>query len=210
MKYLSMACLLVASLALVTGVRAEPPEGEKESAPQELPKCPVSGKAVDFSVSAETDDGPVFFCCKRCIGQFQKDPASLADAVAEQRKALDRFPKVQLTCPISGKPINKEVFTEIDGQKYYACCKKCIPMLESDFDKYKAKLAGSYTYQAKCPVSGEEISPSASAALEGGDKVYFCCKRCIKAFEDDPAKFAPKLQEQGFSLLAKKAVSGSG
>ncbi len=210
MKYLSIACLFVASLALVTGVRAEPPEGEKESTPQKLPTCPVSGEAVDFSVSAETDDGPVFFCCKRCIRQFQKDPASLADAVAEQRKALDRLPRVQVTCLISGKPVDKEAFTEIDGQRYYACCEKCIPMLESDFDKYSAKLAGSYTYQAKCPVSGKEINPSAFAALEGGDKGYFCCKRCVKVFEADPAKFVPKLQEQGFSLLAKKAVSGSG
>ncbi|MEE9295030.1 MAG: hypothetical protein V3W34_08755 [Phycisphaerae bacterium] len=210
MKYLSIACLLVTSLALVTGIRAEPPVGEKESAPQELLKCPVSGKAVDFSVSAETDDGPVFFCCKRCSRRFQKDPGSLADAVAEQRKALDRLPKVQVTCLISGKPVDKEAFTEIGGQKYYACCEKCIPELESNFDKYKAKLAGSYTYQAKCPVSGKEINPSAFTALEGGDKVYFCCKRCLKAFDDNPAKFAPKLQEQGFSLLAKKAVSGSG
>ena len=65
---------------------------------------------------------------------------------------------------------------------------------------------------AKCPVSGHECDPSASADLDGG-KVYFCCEKCVAAFEGESAKFAAKAHQQMVStgqLVQRAARSVAG
>ena len=173
---------------------------EKAEKPAAMPLCPVSGKPVNFAVSVMADDGPVYFCCPACPEKYQADPKKFAEKVAEQRKLLAAMPRVQVTCPVSGKPVDEKVFVEKDGKKIYFCCKDCPPLYEKDPAKYAAKLAGAYSYQTKCPVSGEDISPKSFATLEGGMKIYFCCGGCIPSFEKDPAKYTPKLKEQGITL----------
>jgi hypothetical protein len=48
---------------------------------------------------------------------------------------------------------------------------------------------------AKCPVSGEAVSADQSVAYRDA-KVYFCCDKCLAAFEKDSAKHAPKANLQ--------------
>ncbi|MFM7412171.1 MAG: hypothetical protein ACKO6E_03005 [Planctomycetota bacterium] len=48
---------------------------------------------------------------------------------------------------------------------------------------------------AACPVSGHGCDPGASADFDGG-KVYFCCEKCIGAFEGETTKFAAKAHQQ--------------
>jgi len=48
---------------------------------------------------------------------------------------------------------------------------------------------------ATCPVSGHGCDPSASADFDGGT-VYFCCEKCVGAFNGDSAKFAAKAHQQ--------------
>jgi YHS domain-containing protein len=175
-------------------------KGEKKAEKPAMPLCPVSGKPIDFGVSVMAEDGPVYFCCPACPEKYKADTKKFADKVAEQRKALAAMPKVQVTCPVSGKMIDKKVFIEKDGKKIYFCCKDCPAPYEKDPAKYAAKLAGAYTYQTKCPVTGEDISPGAFATLDTGMKIYFCCGGCIPKFEKDPAKYTPKLKEQGITL----------
>ncbi|MCE9629409.1 MAG: hypothetical protein K8S94_01635 [Planctomycetia bacterium] len=64
---------------------------------------------------------------------------------------------------------------------------------------------------AKCPVSGHECDPAASADVAGG-KVYFCCEKCVAAFTGDPAKFTPKAHQQMVSTgqLVQKGCPFSG
>ncbi|RMF77332.1 MAG: hypothetical protein D6744_11455, partial [Planctomycetota bacterium] len=35
-----------------------------------LPNCPVSGEPIDFLSAIETDEGPVYFCCKMCMKKY--------------------------------------------------------------------------------------------------------------------------------------------
>ncbi len=174
-----------------------------------IPNCPVMGKPIDFSVSAATKDGPAFLCCKRCAGRFEGNPAKYDAKVKDQRKALAKFDRVQVTCPISGNPIDPTAFAEIKGQKIYACCKDCVGKIESDFDNIQGKMAASYTYQTKCPVMGETINPKVSTTLESGEKVYFCCKRCIGGFKADPARYAPNLKAQNYGALSRKIAAAA-
>ena len=64
---------------------------------------------------------------------------------------------------------------------------------------------------AKCPVSGHECDPLASANLDGG-KVYFCCDNCAGAFKGDSAKFTAKAHQQMVSTgqLTQKCCPLSG
>src|SRR5690554_6927351 len=101
-----VACVLSA-LGLVAvlspSVRAE--EGDaKAEAP--LPQCPVMDESVDPSLKLATDDGPVYFCCARCVEKFNEHPDRFAERVAKQREALKDLPKVQVICPVSHEPID--------------------------------------------------------------------------------------------------------
>ena len=64
---------------------------------------------------------------------------------------------------------------------------------------------------ATCPVSGHGCDPAASADFDGGT-VYFCCEKCVGAFEGDSAKFAAKAHQQMVSTgeLVQKGCPLSG
>ncbi len=46
----------------------------------------------------------------------------------------------QTVCPITGKPINKDVYTEYEGKKVYFCCPACKSKFEKNPEKYVSKL----------------------------------------------------------------------
>ncbi len=196
-----VATSLIAALAQSAD---EPKTKGATEAKQELPKCPVRGEPINLAVSMATDDGPVFFCCSQCIQKFEAEPKKYAEKVVAQRKSLEKLPRVQLTCAISGESVNTTVFVEEKGQKVYFCCKNCRGKYEKDRAKYAGKLANSFTYQTKCPVTGKAIDPEVSAKAPAGETVYFCCKNCLDKFGKEPAKYAPKLEEQGLRLDLSK------
>ena len=172
-------------------------EGTNKSA---TPICPVMDGPIDFSVRVATRDGPVYFCCKDCLKKHQARPKKYTIKVAEQRKAMAALPKVQVTCPVSGKTVDEKVSIEHDGRKVYFCCKDCVSKFKRNPAKYKAGLAGSYAYQTKCPVMGGDIDPAAFATLPDGKKVFFCCPGCDKKFLKDPAKYAAQPDAQGIKI----------
>jgi len=90
-----------------------------------VPMCPIMGEPVNYFVNTQTDDGPVYFCCKGCIKKFNKKPAKYAAKVAEQKAVLAKLPKVQVACPVSGEVVDTEVTVDHNGEKVAFCCKKC-------------------------------------------------------------------------------------
>jgi YHS domain-containing protein len=196
-------CAFLLAAAFSTGWTLALAAEDKEKKPVQPVNCPVTGKPANLLISVATDDGPVFFCSDACIDAYKKDPAKYAAKVAEQRKTLADRPKVQVTCPVSGNPVDKKVFIEQDGQKVYFCCKDCIDKFKADTAKYKAKLANSYSYQLKCPVMGGDIDPASFMDLTNGWRVYFCCPNCAGPLTKEPDKYLPKLADQGILVDAK-------
>ena len=184
--------------------------GKHEEKASKLPLCPVMGDPVDFSVRTMTDDGPVYFCCENCIEKFNKNPDKYAKKVATQRKALRALPRVQVSCPLSGDPIDTKVVFERAGTKVFFCCDNCKGKYEKDPAKYASKLEASYTYQTRCPVMGAEIDPTAFVDLPTGQRVYFCCQACDDKLLKDPEKYAPKLAAQGINVDVAKLKGGQG
>lgn len=70
--------------------------------------------------SADTPTNPA--------GEVQKAAGTVASTVS------------QTTCPIMGKPIDKSVFTEYQGQKVYFCCPGCIEKFKAEPEKYTKDL----------------------------------------------------------------------
>ena len=54
-------------------------------------------------------------------------------------KAIEHNCKAAMTCPISGKPANKEFSSEYNGQKVFFCCADCKAAFDKDPAKYAAK-----------------------------------------------------------------------
>ncbi len=165
-----------------------------------MPQCPIMDEPANLAFRASTDEGPAFFCCDSCLAKYGKDPAKYAAKVAAQRQAMADRPAIQVTCPVTGEPVDGKTSVEQNGRKVSFCCKGCASKYEKDPGKYAAALANSYSYQTKCPVMGGEISPQAFTTIKTGQKIYFCCSACEKKFYDDPAKYASKLAAQGFVL----------
>jgi YHS domain-containing protein len=201
---LSVGAMVVgAGLLAVQAAPKKAPAGDKKVTAAQI-NCPVMGDAVNFYVHTDTSEGPVYFCCNKCIEKFNGNKAKYETKAAEQRKLLAELPKTQVTCPVSGDPVDPKVSTDYNGEKVQFCCKKCVEPFTKDAAKYKAKLAASYTYQTKCPISGEPIDPKASAKMPAGETVYFCCTKCAAKMKADPAKYAKSLQKQGYELDLEK------
>lgn len=167
-------------------------------------KCPVSGEPANLYTSLATDNGPVFFCCDHCIKDYQAAPDKFTEAAAEQQKALSNREKIQVTCPVSGKPVAPNTARTFDGQSVSFCCEKCPDKYAAAPAEYKKALANSYTYQTVCPVSGKPISAASSVTVTSGETVYLCCKMCIGKFKEDSAKYTDNLLSQGYHLNAPK------
>ncbi len=181
----------------VLAVRAESDGGA-------IPNCPIMGEPIDFSVSTDTPDGPVYFCCGGCIKKYNANPEKYAKLVADQRKILAKRDKVQVKCPVTGEPTNPEISAKHDGKDVSFCSKGCLKKFVADPAKYKSGLANAYTYQTKCPVMGGTVIPSSFTKLPTGQTIYYCCGGCEDKFTGNLAKYAPVLAAQGININVAK------
>jgi YHS domain-containing protein len=46
----------------------------------------------------------------------------------------------QTECPVTGGPINKDIFTVYEGKKVYFCCEGCKRAFDKNPEKYIGKL----------------------------------------------------------------------
>ncbi len=125
-----------------------------------LPKvqvtCPVMGGVVDKKVSTTIQGQKILFCCKGCIGKFEKNPAKYAAALANSYT-------YQTKCPVMGGTIDPKAAIElVDGRKIYFCCAGCDKKLAQNPEKYLPKLAAQGV-----GVSAKDLAGAKSAAGSG-------------------------------------------
>src|SRR5436189_6118494 len=56
--------------------------------------------------------------------------------------------------------------------------------------------AAKKEFKATCPVSGKPAGEDHMVVAKNGDKVYFCCDNCPKAYKANPKKFDTKVNAQ--------------
>ncbi|HEX5472918.1 MAG TPA: YHS domain-containing protein [Lacipirellulaceae bacterium] len=189
--------LSAAMLLAVSGLQA----AQEESATKEFKAtCPVSGKAAseDHVVKLKNGD-KVYFCCDNCPKAFKAHPKKYTAQV--NRQLLETGQVVQVACPFTGKPVNKDTLVDVGEAKAGFCCKNCAAKYAKADDAQKLKLMFSpaafkkgFTHQTKCPVSGKPIDPEHFVEYKG-KKVYFCCPHCPEAFKANPEKYLSKLPQ---------------
>ncbi len=107
--------------------------------------------------------------------------------------------KNQTHCPVMGGKIDSTVYTDIQGQRVYHCCPMCSAKLKTDPDKYFKKAAEEgvlfENIQTTCPVSGEKLEDKSVYTDYEGRRIAFCCKKCRGTFNEDPAKYLKKLDQ---------------
>ncbi len=112
---LCLAALAVVALVAASSLRA---------ADAPALKCPVSGKAVDASKTADFNGGKVAFCCGNCPKAFAADSkkyAAKANLQLVQSKQL-----TQVKCPLTGKDCAPDKAVEVEGVKVGLCCAGCL------------------------------------------------------------------------------------
>ena len=55
-----------------------------------------------------------------------------------EKKAKDTG--AQIECPVMGDPVDKDIYTDYNGEKIYFCCEYCIDKFKEDPEKYMKKI----------------------------------------------------------------------
>jgi YHS domain-containing protein len=199
----SFVTLTFASL-LTAGALIAAEDGEKKF----QATCPVSGKPAikGSALDLPKGEGKVYFCCKNCPKAFKADPAKYELQVRRQQAETGQI--VQVACPVSGHEVDESTAVDVGHAKVAFCCEKCQAKFNAADDEGKLKLVfedfdKGFTRQVKCPVSGKPINAKHMVEYNG-EKVYFCCPNCPKAFEANPEKFLEKLPQFAKADEAKK------
>lgn len=119
---------------------------------------------------------------------------------AEEKTATKGTQKI---CPIGKKEIDPDSFIEFQGQKVYFCCPGCDKKFLKDPDLYfgQMKERGEVTenIQTLCPVSGDKLDEDKVSLTLPGRKIFFCCKKCVRQFKKDKAKYIKNLDKKAES-----------
>jgi YHS domain-containing protein len=99
----------------------------------------------------------------------------------------------QKVCPIRKEAIDTSVYVDHQGQRVYFCCGGCDTKFLKDTDKYFAEMKTrgeiADSIQKLCPVTGDVLEDYDTSLTLAGRKIYLCCKKCVKKFKKDKAKY---------------------
>ena len=104
--------------------------------------------------------------------------------------------KPQVTCPIMGEPVKKNIFVDVKGFRVYVCCEACKAAVEADPDAALARIKANGETVACTPrAAGDKDNCSTDkAACTAKDKAGCCTVKSKTAGE-----------KKGFRLFGKKA-----
>ena len=151
------------------------------------PLCPVTGERIDRAISVQFRGKPVYFATAAARGKFEEDPYEYAEGIRKQWEAL-RPLRVQVLCPVSGKPVDLKVSLTRAGEPLYFATAAARTAWEKNARAYEEKLPACYTFQTICPCGVGEIKPDVTMLLEQRT-IYFCCTGCRETFKRHPELF---------------------
>jgi YHS domain-containing protein len=110
MKYMKTLILAMLIAILAVGYVL----AEETVTPKPQTTCPVMGGKIDKTVFADHGGKMVYFCCKGCIPEFQKDPAKYIKKLENEGITLEKAPRTGF---------NKESSpgTNVSGKQSNAC-----------------------------------------------------------------------------------------
>ena len=98
-------------------------------------------------------------------------------------------------CHMNVEPENAAGKSQHNRSTVYFCSDDCATAFEKEDDKAATeKLESVLTSQTACPFTGKPIDVEVSAK-HNGKKIFFCCKDCVKEFENDKDGTLAKLKK---------------
>jgi YHS domain-containing protein len=121
---------------------------------------------------------------------------------------------INLKCPVTGDDIDAEVTFAFQGKTVAFCCMDCRKEFEKEPAKFAAKIKADAPaakdektsgdkkpteialVNTKCPRTGNPVVATLTAEHEG-KTLGFCSTECQTKFKADPAKYLPRLVQDG-------------
>ncbi len=138
--------IAVAMLFACAAISAEKEKDAKDAKEYKI-MCPVSGQPGAKDHAVKFKGGELYFCCDNCPKAFEKEPAKFALKANAQLVGTGQAKAVK--CPLTGRPINKEMAVEVDGIKVGLCCGGCKGKVEKAEGAKKSELVFSDAAFAK-------------------------------------------------------------
>ena len=201
------AVALQKATAQATPVQASAP-ADAQIIAQQLPSypltvCPVSKEALEAmdTFNFVHEGRLVRFCCKDCVKEFKKDPATTLKMIDEGVIKAQKATYPMMKCPVSGHELAADAVDFVQGTRLVRfCCKDCVAGFQKEPAKYLAQIDAALIAEQKktyplttCLVSGKAIEGQGVDHLYGTRLTRFCCPKCPEAFEKDPAKYLAQL-----------------
>ncbi len=203
---LAATMLLAVGLTVGVDVHATPGEKAAEGDPYPLDTCIVMGGklgSMGDPVVYDHEGREVRFCCKGCIGSFEKDPGKFVRPADEKiiEKQLESYPLdhclVDTDESLVG-PEAKPVDLVYKNRLVRFCCKGCVRKFTKDPQGYLEKLDEAVLEQQKddyaletCVVGGGKLGSMGEPIDHVMNNRLFrlCCKGCIKSLHKEPVKY---------------------
>jgi YHS domain-containing protein len=105
-----------------------------------------------------------------------------------------------ILCPVTGKPIDKAVFTRFRGKRVYFADQACIAKFRENPGEYAEGLKTQWKHmrplrvQVTCPVTGETIDKRFFVEMPDDD-LYFASEQARAAWEKDSKPYEQKLDD---------------
>jgi hypothetical protein len=180
--------------------------------PWPLATCIVSGEelgSMGDPIIKLHEGREVRFCCKGCVGMFDKGPEkylSQADeTIIEQQKAhypLD-YCIIDTAESVSGNP-EEDSFSVVANRLFIYCCPPCDKKVRAEPAKYIETLDQAVVeQQAKdypldtCVISGQPLDSMGGPInmVVANQLVRLCCAGCEKKVEADPAGTLAEIEQ---------------
>jgi YHS domain-containing protein len=192
------------------------PAGQNEVSrigdPWPLDTCVVSGEklgSMGDPIIKLHEGREVRFCCKGCVGMFEKDPekylAKADEAIIEQQTPhypLD-YCIIDTAESVSGDP-EADSFAVVGNRLFIYCCPPCDEKVRAEPAKYIEILdqavieqqAESYPLET-CVISGQPLDSMGGPVnmVVANQLVQLCCAGCEKKVEADPAGTLAKINQ---------------
>ena len=101
--------------------------------------CPVMGNPINKEVYSDYNGKRIYFCCKDCSEKFKENPDQYISKSEKEGIVFEDAPIIQEVCPLTGRPIDKNFYSDYKGDRVYFCCGNC----KAEFDKNPAKYNDS-------------------------------------------------------------------
>jgi len=131
-------------------VEEKPQTAPAAPAPKPKPQvakrtCPITGEEASSKYFLTIGNKKVYFCCEDCVNKAKEQILGTAEkpvtpeAPSAEIKPAETQPEnvtpiedqnvtpveAAEKCPMSGEPVSKDIFLEINGKKVYFCCEGC-------------------------------------------------------------------------------------